>query len=241
MLKQVDEGAATCACIFFEKVDRAERGFKRNFIMKHIVIAGIGTEIGKTFISSIIVEAFQADYWKPVQAGSLEFTDTDFVRQHCSNSVSVFHPEGYRLTAPMSPHAAAAEDGVHIDLSSLRIPPTNNHLVIELAGGLMVPLNNHRLNVDLLKQWHLPVILVSQNYLGSINHTLLSLEVLKQHEIKVAGIIFNGPENSASEDFILQYSGLPCLAKISQQNEMSKKTVTRLAEELNENLNQYFI
>lgn len=209
--------------------------------MKHIVIAGIGTEIGKTFISSILVEALQADYWKPVQSGSLDYTDTDFVRQHCSNSVSVFHPEGYRLSAPMSPHAAAARDGVRIELSELTIPATANHLVIELAGGLMVPLNNRQLNVDLLTQWQLPVILVSQNYLGSINHTLLSLEVLKQRNIKVAALIFNGPENSASEDFIMQYSGLPCLAKIRRQPEADKGTISRLAAEVKEKLNQFFI
>lgn len=209
--------------------------------MKRIVIAGIGTEIGKTFISSILVEALQADYWKPVQAGSLDQTDTDFVRQNTSNTVSVFHPEGYRLAEPMSPHAAAAADGINISLSSLSIPFTNNHLVIELAGGLMVPLNNNDLNIDLLEQWQLPVLLISRNYLGSINHTLLSLEVLKQRNINVAALIFNGPENSASEDFIMQYSGLPCLAKIGQQQEVNRKTITRLAGEIKENLNHLFI
>lgn len=209
--------------------------------MKRIVVAGIGTEIGKTFISSILVEALQSDYWKPVQSGSLDYTDTDFVRQHTSNTVSVFHPEGYRLTAPMSPHAAAAEDGINIDISALKIPSTDNHLVIELAGGLMVPLNNHQLNIDLLEQWQLPVILISQNYLGSINHTLLSLEVLKQRSISVAALVFNGPKNAASENFIMQYSGLPCLAGIPRQPVVNKKTISRLAGELRDNLNHFFI
>jgi dethiobiotin synthetase len=207
--------------------------------MKRIVIAGIGTEIGKTFISSVIVEALQADYWKPVQAGSLDQTDTDFVRLHTSNSFSVFHPEGYRLTAPMSPHAAAAAEGININLGALSLPATQNHLVIELAGGIMVPLNNRQLNIDLLEQWQLPVILVSQNYLGSINHTLLSLEVLEQRKINVAGLIFNGPGNSASEDFIMQYSGLACLAKINFQQEVSQKTIRRLAGEVKEKLDQF--
>src|SRR6185295_2253501 len=138
------------------------------------VVAGIGTGVGKTFISTILVEALEADYWKPVQAGNLDFTDTDFVRQHISNKKTVFHPEVYRLSSPSSPHAAAANDGTNIDLQKLTIPQAQNNLVIEPPGGLMVPLNQLELNVDLICRWDIPVILVSRNYLGSINHTLLT-------------------------------------------------------------------
>jgi len=204
--------------------------------MKQFIIAGIGTEIGKTFISAILVEALQADYWKPVQAGSLDNTDTDFIRRHISNNISVFHPETYRLSLPMSPHAAAEAEGINIDLHKLAIPQTANNLIIELAGGLMVPLNNRELNSDLLKLWDLPVILVSRNYLGSINHTLLSLELLKKQGIRVAGIIFNGDANPATEEFILQYSGLPCIARIKMQAEISKQAVMRIASVLKEKL-----
>ena len=206
--------------------------------MKQFVVSGIGTEIGKTFISAILTEALEADYWKPVQAGSLDFTDTDFVREHISNSNSICHPEGYRLTAPMSPHAAAAADGIHIDLDKLSIPVTANHLIIELAGGLMVPLNEQQLNTDLIRIWGLPVILVSRNYLGSINHTLLSAKVLEQLGLKVAGLIFNGESNRVTEDFIIQYTGLPCLAKVSQEKTINKESVFRLADELRRNLKE---
>src|SRR5258708_4117654 len=139
--------------------------------MKGYVIAGIGTDIGKTFISAILAEALQADYWKPVQAGNLEKTDTDIVRELISNNRTFFHDSKYLLSRPMSPHAAAEIDNIEIDLNKLNLPNTSKILLIELPGGLMVPLNKKQLNIDLIKKWNLPVILVSQNYLGSINHT----------------------------------------------------------------------
>ncbi len=200
--------------------------------MKHIVVAGIGTEIGKTFISAILVEALEADYWKPVQAGNLDNTDTDFIKRHISNKKTVCHPEGYRLLAPMSPHAAAKAEGICIDLAKLNVPQTNNRLIIELAGGLMVPLNDKQLNIDLIGEWQLPLILVSKNYLGSINHSLLSVELLKNKKIDIMGIIFNGNLNPATEDLIINYTGLPCLAKISKQKTVGKETVSRIAGEL---------
>lgn len=207
--------------------------------MKQFVIAGIGTEIGKTFISAVITQALEADYWKPVQAGGLDYTDTDFVRQHISNQKTVLHPEGYRLKAAMSPHAAAAAEGISIDLAKLAIPATPNHLVIEMAGGLMVPLNNRELNTELLKRWDLPVVLVSQNYLGSINHTLLSLGVLKQLGIRVAGIVFNGNENPATEEVIQQYSGIECIARIAWQKQVTRAVVKELADGLKDRLEQH--
>ena len=207
--------------------------------MKNIVVAGIGTDVGKTFVAAILTEALEADYWKPVQAGSLNYTDTDFVKEHVSNSKSFFHPEVYRLQAAMSPHAAAGSEGIEIELNKLYIPQTNNRLIIEPAGGLMVPLNNKKLNIDLIQQWDAPVILVSQNYLGSINHTLLSVEVLKSYNINLAGIIFNGQRNSSTEDFILQYTGLACLAKINPEAEINQAIVKKYADELREQLNNF--
>ncbi|MBC7745452.1 MAG: dethiobiotin synthase [Flavobacterium sp.] len=207
--------------------------------MKHIVVAGIGTEIGKTFISAILVEALEADYWKPVQAGNLDCTDTDFIKQHISNQKTVCHPEGYRLLAPMSPHAAAKAEGICIDIEKLNIPLTSNYLIIELAGGIMVPLNNKHLNIDLISKWQLPLILVSENYLGSINHTLLSVELLKNKKINIMGIIFNGDSNPATEELIINYTGLPCLAKICKQKMVGKETVSQLAHELKNVINQF--
>lgn len=200
--------------------------------MQCLIISGIGTGIGKTFISAIFTEAFKADYWKPIQAGNLNNTDTDIVRSLVSNQDSVFHPEAYRLSTPASPHAAAALDNVLIDADKLLIPATTNTLIIETAGGLMVPLNNKDLNIDLIKKWNYPVVLVSKNYLGSINHTLLSIEACKSHNIKVCGIIFNGKSNLASEKLILDYTGIPCIAHINEESEINSSTVKKNAFEL---------
>ena len=194
------------------------------------IIAGISTEIGKTFISSILTEALKADYWKPVQSGALDFTDTDTVKSLISNPKTVFHPETYRLTEPMSPHAAAAIDGVEIQLSNFHLPEIKNNLIVELAGGLMVPLNDRETNLDLIKKLALPVILVSQNYLGSINHTLLSVAVLKQQNIPIKGLIFNGIQNISSEEFILNYTGLECLGRVNFEENIDKSVVKKWAE-----------
>lgn len=199
--------------------------------MKKYIIAGIDTEIGKTVISAIVTEALQADYWKPVQSGELEHTDTDKVRALVSNSISAFHPEGYRLHTPMSPHAAAAIDGVTIEAEKLALPPTDNNLVVELAGGLMVPLTHDFLNIHLIKQWNIPVILISKYYLGSINHTLLSVEILKAHGVAIAGIIFNGETNATSKEAILHYSQLPCLGEIPWiEGELTSGTIKSMAD-----------
>jgi dethiobiotin synthetase len=194
-----------------------------------LVVAGIGTGIGKTLIAAILTEALEADYWKPVQAGNPEHTDTDEVRSLISNNKTVFHPEAYRLNQPLSPHAAAKLDNIEIDTAKLDLPVTQNRLIIELAGGLMVPLNKNELNSDLLVKWNAPVVLVSQNYLGSINHTLLSVDLLKNKNITIAGIIFNGEPNIETEKFILHYTAANCIANIQPQSHISKSTVTALA------------
>lgn len=196
------------------------------------IVAGIGTEIGKTVVSAILVEALKADYWKPVQSGALADSDTDTVRRLVSNSVSQFHPEAYRLTQPLSPHAAAEQDGITIDPKTITLPQTNNALVIELAGGLMVPFNDTYLNIDLVQQLSLPVMLVSRNYLGSINHTLLSVEACRSRNIHLLGILFNGPTVPATETFILNYTGLPCLGRIGQEDVVTQKVVRKYAATL---------
>ncbi len=207
--------------------------------MKTFVVAGIGTGIGKTFVSAILVEAMEADYWKPVQAGDLENSDTNAVRELVSNSKSFFHPEAFRLSHPMSPHAAAETDGVEIEATKLFLPKTKNNLIVELAGGIMVPLNSKELNIDLIKKWDAPVILVCQNYLGSINHTLLSISALKNNGIKLSGIIFNGEPNDSTENFILEYTKTNCIARILQETEINKQVVKQYAEELQEKLKNY--
>ncbi|MVM32396.1 dethiobiotin synthase [Spirosoma sp. HMF4905] len=203
-----------------------------------LIVAGIGTEIGKTVASAVLVEALKADYWKPVQSGELANSDTNVVRSLISNSTSYFHPEAYRLTQPLSPHAAAELDGVTIDLAKINLPQTDQPLIVELAGGLMVPLNNHELNVDLVKKLGLPVVLVSRNYLGSINHTLLSVEACRNRNIPLLGILFNGPTVDATESFILSYTGLPCLGRIGQEEVVTKEIVRKYAVTLLPGLHQ---
>lgn len=195
---------------------------------KQFIVAGIGTEIGKTVVSAVLVEAFKADYWKPVQSGALEDSDTETVRRLVSNPISRFHPETYRLTQPLSPHAAAEIDGIQLDLARFELP-TTNPLVVELAGGLMVPLTSHDLNIDLVQRLGLPVVLVSRNYLGSINHTLLTIEVCRSRAIPLLGLIFNGPTVPASENVILTYTSLPCLGRIGQENQLTSLVISQYA------------
>jgi dethiobiotin synthetase len=178
---------------------------------KPLFITGIGTGIGKTIVSAVVVESLKADYWKPVQSGDLDNSDTLKVKNLVSNAVSVFHPEAYRLTQPFSPHKSAALDGIMIDPSNIIVPKTNNRLIIEGAGGLMVPLNHDFLMIDLIEQLGAEVLLVVKHYLGSINHTLLSLAILKNRQIPVRAIVFNGDADAYSEDVIKQYAKCDCI------------------------------
>ena len=193
--------------------------------MNPLFVTGIGTDIGKTLISAILVEKLQADYWKPVQSGDLDNSDTMKVQRLVSNPRTVFHPEGYRLTHACSPHQSAAMDGVQIEPGRIRLPKTRNSLIVEGAGGLMVPLNDECLIIDLIKELKAEVVLVSRNYLGSINHTLLSAEALNHRNIRVKGIIFNGNKNEATEQYILKYTNYALLGRIPHMPDISPQTV----------------
>ena len=193
--------------------------------MKPLFITGIGTDIGKTVVAAILVEKLKADYWKPVQSGELNNSDTQKIRSLVSNPETQFHPETYKLTQPFSPHKSAALDAVEIDLNNIILPVTDNQLIIEGAGGLMVPLNGRELVIDLIQKLDAEVILVSKNYLGSINHTLLSLEVLKARSVPLKGIIFNGEPDSYSENLILSYSGVKLIGRIPVLNNLDKTSV----------------
>jgi dethiobiotin synthetase len=171
-----------------------------------LFVTGIGTEVGKTIVSAILVEKLKADYWKPIQSGDLDNSDTMKVQRLISNPITRFHPEAYRLTQPYSPHKSAALDGITIDLNQIKLPDTDNQLIIEGAGGLMVPLNDEHFVVDLIEKFNAEVILVVKHYLGSINHTLLSLELLKQKKIKAKALIFNGDRDEYSEEAILKHA-----------------------------------
>lgn len=180
--------------------------------MKTIFITGNGTDIGKTIISAIVTEHLEADYWKPIQSGELDNTDTMKVKCLVSNNKTIFHTERFKLIQPLSPHASAEIDGVKIQLEDFKLPITNNNLVIEGAGGLMVPLNNKTLIADLITHFASSVILVSRNYLGSINHTLLTVQELHRRNIPIIGIVFNGEHTPQTENFILQYTTSPVIS-----------------------------
>ncbi|MFH0894944.1 MAG: dethiobiotin synthase [Bacteroidota bacterium] len=197
---------------------------------KFYFVTGIGTGVGKTIVSAVLVEALKADYWKPVQSGSIEGTDTAFVRSLISNTVSKFHSESYLLREPLSPHAAAAKENIDIHIDKIVKPKTKNSLIIEGAGGLMVPLNMHgNLMIDLIAVLGFEVILVSKNYLGSINHTLLSLELLKQRGIHVKGIVFSGEPNLESESIIRKISCEKILFHVPQMETVNKASIQKIA------------
>ncbi|MGL4598812.1 MAG: dethiobiotin synthase [Bacteroidia bacterium] len=198
--------------------------------MRKIFVTGIGTDVGKTVVSGILTEALQADYWKPVQTGSYFSTDSEKLRKYISNTVSKIHPEAYVLRQYMSPHAAAELEHVHIDLNNITIPSTDNqNMIIEGAGGIMVPLNSKHFIVDVIQRLEAETVLVIQNYMGSINHTLLSIDALKQRNLPVAGLVFNGPPHQLSEDIILSYSGLKCIGRVQKEPQIDAKVISRYA------------
>ena len=194
-------------------------------------ITGIGTEVGKTIASAIVTEALKADYWKPIQAGDLDNSDTHKVQSLISNQKSFFHQNSFALKTPMSPHAAAEIDGVDVTSGKITEPETDNHLIIEGAGGLLVPINKRETILDLIKPSY-KVILVSRHYLGSINHTLMSMEILKQRGHKCFGIIFSGNEHPTTEGIIKEMTGVPVLARISEEMEFKKETILKYAREI---------
>jgi len=201
---------------------------------KKIFITGIGTDVGKTIVSAIVTEALEADYFKPVQAGDLSYGDTQKVRDLVANKVSVFHKNSYALRTPMSPHAAAEIDGVVIDLKKIKLPTTDRSLVIEGAGGLLVPLNQEDTILDLIDQdYH--VIVVSRHYLGSINHTLMTLWILLEKGFNVS-VIFNGDAHKTTEDIIKKMTGVQVLGRINDEPYFDKMVVKEYADTWREKL-----
>jgi dethiobiotin synthetase len=198
----------------------------------HTFITGISTNVGKTVVSAILTQAWQADYWKPVQAGDLEHTDTQKVAAWVQNPKTRIHPETYRLNTPASPHYAAAMDKIQMRLADFQPPQTSNRLVIEGAGGLFVPLNDQAFIIDLIQHLEAQAVLVVGDYLGGINHTLLSVQALQMRQIPILGLVFNGDVPPASRDFILAYTQLACLADIPKTNQISPEWISAQAEKI---------
>ena len=202
------------------------------------IIAGIHTGIGKTRCSAILAEALGYDYWKPIQAGDLENSDSVFVKKNIYNTNCTIHPEAYRLSLAASPHWAAQHDGIAIQKENIIIPETKNGLIIETAGGVMSPLGDDFLNLDLILNFNLPVILVSNNYLGNINHTLLTVSALQHKNIQILGIVFCGEEVKPSQDYIIHYTKLKHLFSIPNFDTIDKSNLTNFAKTIIPQLQQ---
>ncbi len=211
--------------------------------MRPIFVTGIGTGVGKTIVSAILVEALQADYWKPVQAGLDSQTDSEWIDQSITNPDTRIYPEAYRLSMAASPHIAAQQQGMRIDLTHIlahlgeiqkssqaaHAPIQDRHLVIEGAGGLLAPLNEQEQVIDLILAFDPTVLLISRNYLGSINHSLLTARVCKQHNLRVAGWIFNDQYLDYEQD-IVRWTNLPRLASIPRAKIVSKHFIQEQAQ-----------
>lgn len=193
-------------------------------------VTAIGTDSGKTLVSSILVEALKADYWKPVQAGKP--LDTETVKELVSNEITRFHPETHIFKLPASPHAAAKFEHLAIQLDDFVLPETTNDIVIEGAGGVLVPINQEHYVIDIARELSAPVILVVNLYLGSINHTLLTVDYLKRNKIPVLGIVFNGESNFESENIIEEKSGYKVLLRLPKLSLINKEIIKYWADEL---------
>jgi dethiobiotin synthetase len=200
-----------------------------------IFITGIGTDVGKTIASAIITESLEADYWKPIQAGDVDNSDSHKLKSYLSNTKTIIHPNGYLLQTPASPHLAAFLDGIEIDVKKVEEPKNKNHLVIEGAGGILVPINESQTIVDLIQKDY-KIIVISRHYLGSINHTLLTIEALKNRNLDIAGIIFNGNQNQSSEEIILSKTGVKFIGRIEDEPYFDKNVIKEYAEIFHETL-----
>lgn len=199
---------------------------------EHIFVTGTDTGIGKTVVSAILTAGLDASYWKPIQAGLDEETDTECVRRVAGVPDNRIIPETYRLNTPMSPHASAAIDGVEIDMKDFTFPQyETGHLVVEGAGGLLVPLNKEQMIIDLIQLLGMPVVLTARSELGTLNHTFLSLEALRNRGIPVLGVVLNGPRHESNRRTIEAYGQVDILAEIEYEDRLDSDTVKKIFRE----------
>ena len=195
---------------------------------KPLFVTGIGTSVGKTIVSAVLTQQLKADYWKPVQAGDLNCSDRDTVSRLVSHRNTVFFPETHRFQLAASPHQAAQFENVKIQLTDFTLPLTEKHLVIEGAGGLMVPLSNEFRMIELIQHFQAAAILVIRNYLGCINHTLLSLEALSNRNIPLQSVIINGEMDDATENILHSYFPAETVfAKTPEFKTLDKQSIQR--------------
>ena len=201
-----------------------------------VFVTGTDTEVGKTVAAACLVQALDGDYWKPVQAGLADGTDTETVRRLTGLDGARLHASIYALTAPLSPHEAARRDAVTIRMDTFTLPAAERPLVVEGAGGVLVPLNDTALMIDLMEQLGLPVILVARSTLGTINHSLLSLQALRGRGLTVLGVIINGPPHPANEEAVAAFGRVPVLAALPTLDPLDKAAVVGAGADLAEAL-----
>lgn len=203
-----------------------------------LIVAGIGTNVGKTVISAILTTCLEADYWKPIETGEGSY-DSEYMKSLIDTHKHRIHPPIYSLKAPTSPHQAARLENTSIDVGKITLPPFGNHLIIETVGGLLVPLTFDTLSLEVFRLWKARWVLVSQHYLGSINHTLLTIEVLKSYCLPVIGIIFNGVSNLDSEEVILRISQLPCIGRLQPEMYICQQIIQKYADQWKPQLKKF--
>jgi dethiobiotin synthase len=194
-----------------------------------IFVTGTGTEVGKTVASAWLMRRLDADYWKPVQSGLEGETDTEVVRRLTGFPPDRFHASAYETKAPLSPHESARREGRRIELKAFTLPSAVRPVVAEGAGGVLVPLNEHALMIDLMAQLGLPVVVVALSGLGTINHTLLTLEALHARALEVAGVVMNGPLNQANRRAIEDYGRVRVIAEIPRLDPLNDETLAAVA------------
>ena len=206
--------------------------------MKNIFVTGIGTDVGKTVVAAVLTEALRYDYWKPVQSGDFYGTDSDKIRSLVIDNSLVIHPESILLKQALSPHAAAEQEGIVIDANNIQLPMAQRPIIIEGSGGVLVPLNDNFFIADLIKKLNCEVVLVIQNYLGSINHSLLTIEALKNRSIPIKGIVFNGAPHEWSEGIIQKTAQVNTIGHILPEKNIDSSTIQKYATAFRENLKQ---
>ena len=202
-----------------------------NGSVSRLVVCGTDTDVGKTVVSAWLVQGLQASYWKPVQSGLEGGGDRERVRELLNLPPERMLPEAYAFREPVSPHWAAELDDTPLDPSQLTIPDHQGSLVVETAGGLMVPLTRNWLQIDQLVKWQLPIVLVARSGLGTLNHTLLSLEAMRRRNLTVLGLILNGPLHADNPRTLEQFGDVPVLAQLPPQASLSATVLERLWRE----------
>ena len=208
---------------------------------KRIIICGTDTDVGKTIVSSFFVQGLKGIYWKPIQSGTEEGTDTKTVCNLLNLEPNRYISERYKFKAPVSPHWAAEQESGFIEPSNLKLPDLDELIIIETAGGLMVPLNRDWLQIDQLKVWGAPIILVARTGLGTLNHTLLSLEALRHRNLVVLGIVLNGPPHKDNPKTLEQFGDTKILAWLPIFEEVNAKVLSQEwnKQQLDQKLKEY--